>query len=170
MDPVVPGLWVSVDPGKRLCGVAVWRGSQLVRAGLVTTELEGPARWGDLARKVAAYAGAPGGPVETVQHLTVEMMQVYAHDGAAKAADLLDLAAVGGAVAGHLQAPSILAPLPGTWKGQVPRDVLAEREVRKWGVGDPRIEKPRSKKLLGDVMAALALGRWTLGEWGTTPR
>lgn len=167
MGTVVPGLWVSVDPGKRLCGVAVWRGATLVRAGLVTTELEGPARWGDLARKVAAYAGAPG---ETVQHLTVEMMQVYAHDGASKAADLLDLAAVGGAVAGHLQAPSILAPLPGTWKGQVPRDVLAEREARKWAAGDARIEKPRSKKLQGDVMAALALGRWTLGEWGSTPR
>jgi len=85
---MVPGMWMSVDPGKRLCGVALWRGAALVRAGLVTTELEGPARWGDLARKAADFAGGP------VQHLTVEMMQVYAHDGAGKAADLLDLAAI----------------------------------------------------------------------------
>lgn len=160
---MVQGVWMSVDPGKRLCGVAVWSDRKLVRAGLVTTDLEGPERWAALARGVAAWAGGP------VQHLTVEMMQVYAHDGAGKAADLLDLAAVAGAVAGHLQCPSLLAPLPGTWKGQVPRDVLAEREMRKWSASDPRIEKPRSKKLLGDVAAALALGRWTLDQWGTTP-
>ena len=172
---------VSVDPGKHVCGVAVWQDVVLLRAFLVKApfgdsygEMKyAPQRWvslaGDVRDTVEEVCAAAGEPLasfhpEEERYLLLERMQVYAKDGAEKADDLLDLMGVAGAIAGAL--PSFLGEsvLPSAWKGQVPREVLAERERLKWlvpgGKVDPRLVLPRDKKTQADVLAAVSLGRW----------
>ena len=156
---------VSVDPGKWLCGVAVWRGrlkdkveDNLLWAGLVETQEPEPmARWCDLGMRVRQelYKQVAGADL-----LVMEQMQVYAADGARKADALLDLAGVAGAVAAKVNAGYGCLVLPSVWKGQISRERLTERERMKWPPGDKRLALPRSKHTQSDVFAAISLGRW----------
>jgi len=153
---------VSVDPGKYVCGVAVWQGTlqntveqNLVWAGLVeSAEPEPMARWCDLGGKVQRQLC-----LGSADLLVMEQMQVYAADGARKADALLDLAGVAGAVAAKVDASYGCLVLPSVWKGQIDRERLTARERLKWGT-DARITLPRSKHTQSDVFAAIGLGRW----------
>ena len=157
---------VSVDPGKYVCGVAVWRGTlqntveqNLVWAGLVeSAEPEPMARWCDLGVRVRSVCLHT--EVKNPDLLVMEQMQVYAQDGARKSDALLDLAGVSGAVAAKVDAAYGCLVLPSAWKGQISRERLTERERMKWLATDKRIALPRSKHTQSDVFAAIGLGRW----------
>lgn len=171
MVPRNGSLVAAVDPGKFLAGVALHRvGTTSWWAGVVRSRQEGPRRWAELAWGVQDWIlkRCQGPP----QILVVERMQVYARDGSSKAEDLLDLQAVAGAVVGVASKwtplEEILTPLPLEWKGQVPRDVTANRELSRQEIreavarGD--VVLPASKKEQGDVGAALGLIRWRLSS------
>lgn len=171
---------VSVDPGKFVCGVALWKDAFLVRACLVTTpeNRTAPLRWLDLSLKVRSAVDTHLPGVRAMRedlHLLVEQMQVYGKDGAEKSEDLLDLMGVAGAIVGGLPECRGDSVLPSVWKGQVPRDVLAARERAKWAQVDyagptKRILLPEQKKTQADVLAAVSLGRWWWKQRGQEVR
>jgi len=148
---------VSIDPGKRSCGVAVFDSlAQLVHAQLVEgTEAKDwprPAIWAYMAQevhKVLAPWSAYG--------LVLEIPQVYGrHERSVDNNDLLDLAGVQGAMA--LGQKVHWAPTPAQWKGQLPKSITVSRVDGCLGAGEKgRIVWP-NVSLRHNVYDAIHLG------------
>lgn len=127
---------VSIDPGLRGCGVAVFRDTELVWASYIRSpnaKDRGPKAWLDMAIQVEAELRSlfedlfiEGGTLDAA--LVVEVPQVYR--GAQQKGDpddLLQLVGVEGWVAGLLRAVRVVGYRPREWKGQVPKDVHVRR-------------------------------------------
>lgn len=141
---------LAVDPGLRACGCAVFSDGALVAASYVCSTLgrETAAQAVATARAVAAYAQRLCGVVDEV---ALEWPVVYAtriRRGLAGADpnDLLGLAAVDGAVAALVGAPSVTYA-PREWKGQMPHGALEARVRSRLDAGELRV--------LNDAVAAL---------------
>jgi hypothetical protein len=158
---------VSVDPGKRACGVAVWTYAtgKLVWASWVRLKPEvGQERaeiWGDLGRLVQANVAKwqPWG-----LSLILEIPQVYEGPQDEDKNDLLDLAGVQGAIVAACKAASPCnttvewSPTPREWKGQLPKEISQARVDAKLSPEEKsRIEWP-AKSYRHNVYDALHLG------------
>lgn len=159
--------WIlSVDPGLRCVGVALFKDGVLVRAAALRgpTTGRGPAVWSALAQDVERWVGMQGNPT-TPGTLVVELMKVQVK-GRADPADLLELAGVTGAIVGRLSSWSAEGFEPAAWKGQVPRDIYGARvegHLRAEGLWS-RVEVPSRATELNDAMHAAGLGRWYLAR------
>lgn len=121
---------ISVDPGLRHCGVAVWFDRRLIRAGLVTNSMiagRGPVAHKLMAQSVIQYV-FPNGQTEYV----LEYPRIYPKGAQRKGDlnDLLDLAGVDGAIAALAQG-AVQFVYPADWKGQIPKKIMNDRV---WGV------------------------------------
>jgi hypothetical protein len=103
---------IAIDPGVRLCGLAVFQDGALKSARLVRSE------------EVSLHLGG----AETV---VCEMPQAYRGRAArGDTNDILALARVVGAIEGAARlrgAARFLSPHPREWKGQVPKDIMCRR-------------------------------------------
>lgn len=167
------GYLLTVDPGLRAVGVALWKDGALLHAGAVRgppPPARGPAVWRMLALDVTDYLwqNADDGfnPDHTLGVVVTETMR-YSH-GSKKgsAEDLLEVQGVAGAVVGLLagygwQADEAPAH---AWKGQVPRDVMAGR-IEAWvyerGWADRLVRSSRATET-NDAMHAVGIGKWWL--------
>lgn len=162
--------WVSLDPGLRHCGVAVWRGTGLVWAGLVkgAPTGRGPQAWATMADEVFGAVYQARLPDFYVGGIVTEYPQVYRH-GPGDPADLIELAGVVGAVvAGLSESPPvhITGYLPRDWKGQVPKDVMCARIMSKLTPADLAAIQPCAPSLLHNVQDAIGIGLFHLQKLG----
>ncbi len=115
------GTVLSIDPGLRKCGCALWSpDGTLLRAWTARARGSGrgPAVW---VRMVNAIKIAPD-----ISVLVCEQMQVY-RDKTANADDLLELTGVLGALAWRFKGAKIKGYRPAEWKGQVPKHISRKR-------------------------------------------
>jgi len=161
---------LSVDPGVRGCGVALFSEQKLVNAAYVKNSVAescGPKEALALAVAVATWSGP-------INALALEVPQTY--KGRAKrgdANDLISLALVDGAIAGIFERVQIFSYFPSQWKGQVPKpkrageDYIIEARVRKRLSPDEleRVNWPNAWKLCMDVSDAIGIGLTALSRW-----
>jgi len=157
---------LTIDPGLRACGVALFEDGELLRAGAVRGPREGRGApvWAALSAGVEAWLGAQAPGV-----VVVEQMQVHVR-GKADPDDLLELAAVGGAIIGRLAAVGwvVESARAATWSGQVPSEIRRTRtqawvEARGW---TERADMDTTTRFQQDVWSAIGIGIWRLtGSW-----
>jgi hypothetical protein len=157
--------WVlSVDPGLRHCGVALFGDQQLRWAALIKSPektVRGPAAW--LAMAKAVLARLLNLPKPDV--LVVEVPQVYSWRGQkGDQADLIELAGVDGALVGTIEHKTGISYLPRQWKGQVPKEVMNARvEAKLSEVEKGRIEAC-APSLRHNVLDGVGIGLKYLGR------
>jgi hypothetical protein len=156
MASYIAPVLITVDPGQRHCGVAVW--DPATRA-LLRAYLCGPSK--------------PTAPLVFLDELpkvapslitgVIEMPQRYP-GSPVKVETLIQLAAAANAVVGRLGGQWTQAR-PGTWTRQWCQD-KAIRLDRAWkrlsAEEQSRVEMPRAKLRQADVLDAVALGLWAL--------
>lgn len=182
---------LSVDPGLRKCGAALWRGPELVAAELVIGERAGD----DVAQTVTRMKTeiSHWEPIKSNddRHITplwlvvkheLEVVCEYPRTYGGRASrgdanDLVGVALVVGAILGRLACPSRLV-LPEEWKGNAPKpDTKAEYE-RDGYVPEERaraalsadelacVRLPRDWRKKLDVWDAVGIGLWALKQEG----
>lgn len=157
---------ISVDPGLRACGVAVFRAAVLKRAMFVVSPervKRGAACWVAMAWAVAQAVNGESwtsGVVEFPQQYDGESHEVDRRD-------LSELTAIAGAVALILSARcgDLWSPVPREWKGQVPKDVHGRRILsRLTPAEEHRIEWPKGDRFRHNVTDAIGLGLRRIGR------
>lgn len=169
---------LSVDPGLRKCGCALFVDGRLFAAGLVLGELEASmdhARTrGVVLRTMAeevhgwALAKAYGVPI---QHLAIEMPMVRdrrsqrAEKAGTDPKDIVHLAAIVGAIVAAVPAPSTVW-LPEEWKGQVPKPIHTARTLAKLTPEElARVPKrPRAHDIDHNILDGIGIGLHYLGR------
>lgn len=153
----VPGALVTVDPGKRRCGVAVWLDGVLVWAARVA----GPPTPSGLAARVVAVVTAHGGGGAV---WVIEDQQNYpGHDG--RKGDLDSLRRVVAQLCRRVESVDLVRPAK--WKGNVPKTVHHARCAQVLSDAERRRHATDV-----DTLDAVALGLWALrrtGRGGTRP-
>lgn len=130
MSPVT----LSVDPGKRVCGCALWHGQQLLRATCVKSgdDGEGPSTAAAMALAVFCWARGkclPSGELVTVDQLVLEYPQTYGGRASrGDANDLIVVAAVDGALAALYSSSAIKHYVPHDWKGSIEKPETTKEE------------------------------------------
>ncbi len=167
-------LVVAVDPGVHACGVAVLSNNSgaLRAAGYVRAKVGGPC---DLATAVRAFVNSTLSIHDklafgSVALLVVEKPKIYPGTPHVDANDLIDLAAVVGALLVAIPADEVRTPHPQEWKGQIPKPkrstdpyIVEERNREKLTPEEvERIEYPRAKGLRHNVTDAVGIGLWAL--------
>jgi hypothetical protein len=125
---------LAVDPGLHHCGVSYWDRGKLVRAELVKNPLSRPGDGAKCAGPMSwavrdawmQHRGAAGPPA--LAELVLELPQIYQGRGGV-ASDIIDLAAVVGAVASALGGSVQTFYRPRDWKGQVPKEIHHPRVI-----------------------------------------
>ena len=165
---------LSIDPGIRGVGVAVWRHGRLHAAAWVQNPCStgsGPREAAEAARAVHVHCG-----LARLDTLVLEYPQIYSRGGGRTKGDpndLLPLAAVDGALAALFPEAAVVYFTPSVWKGQVdkPKSVheeyAIERRVRERLDESEllRIVWPGNKKHRWDVVDALGVGLHHLGRF-----
>ena len=146
--------FACVDPGLRHCGVALFDKGDLYSAFLVRNPIESGRGYEVSASMGNAVVSSMHGYGESV---IVEFPRIYPSAAQQKGDlnDLLDLAAVGGAIASRRVTETVF---PSDWKGNVPKEVMTER-IRRALTDEERarIEKcPAS--LMHNVLDAVGIG------------
>jgi hypothetical protein len=130
---------VSVDPGLRHCGVAVFEDGILVNAGLVKNPEKtgrGVNVWRSMSGAVASFVNRQG----DVESVALEVMQVYGGPRGEDPNDLLELNAIQGAVLGVLEPWGPCGSyLPRQWKGQIDKTIMCRRIVKPGRLSDQEL-------------------------------
>lgn len=116
---------VSVDPGLRGCGVAVFADGVLLSAQYVANPAkgDGPKAWLQMGLQVFRAVGAF---VKAGFRMVVEVPRVYPVSKG-DPNDLIQIAGVAGAVVGQLTPDTAQFTYPSDWKGQVPKEICQRR-------------------------------------------
>lgn len=104
---------VSIDPGLKECGVAVWEYGVLVAAYLVQTSIEDTTE--DIDLRILAMGDALEAALPAIDRLVVERMEPR-KDKQAAWSNLLDLAYISGRVSGGVAEVRFLRP--SIWTGK----------------------------------------------------
>lgn len=165
---------LSIDPGIRGCGVAVWREGILAGASYVKSaarEGNGPGECVAMAKSILTGISAIGLPNDT---LIVEWPQTYGgRAGKGDANDLFALAGIGSALAALLQDVRLAYFRPHDWKGglEKPKSVsesypiVSMCERRLHPEERANIYLPTNRKLQLDVWDAVGIGLKHFGRF-----
>lgn len=158
-----PGYFLlCVDPGLRGCGVAMFKEGTLVEAAYVKNPVES-------GRGYAAHA-ALGRAVcksHSIAHrVVIEHPRVYPGSAQQKGDlnDLLDVVAVGAAVATFAHAAEVATVFPSDWKGQVPKETMTERIRRSLTDAERAAIQKCPASLMHNVLDACGIGLHALGR------
>lgn len=170
---------LSIDPGIRGVGAALWRDRVLVAAAYVrSAEVvgNGPRECVAVARAALEWASKWAGLVveKRIDQLVVEWPQTY--DGRSSRGDtndLLPLAGVDAALVTLLPFSKVAYFVPHEWKGGTQKPskasdpyVIEERVKDRLDAGEnQRVEWPRSEKHGWDVADAIGIGLKFLGRF-----
>lgn len=169
---------LAVDPGLRGCGVGLFNEltKSLVRADYVkgSATAANAKAWRKMAEEVWQWTNVyvPTSAVRVV----IELPQVYQRQNMSKRKkgtdpnDLIQLAAVVGGVS--LKFEDVTTVLPAAWKGQVPKEVMWGRALKRLSATEVAIVPPMTESLAhnmrdGIMLGLVALGR--LGKFTTAP-
>lgn len=151
---------LSIDPGLRTTGVALWQNSLLVEAKLLQGDKKAN---GSEAWRAIGYALIPMVNA-LVERVIVELPQVYvASRSKADPNDLIQLAAVVGTIGGMLRDVPMQTVLPRQWKGNIDKAIMVERIQSKLSAKEKGVVKlPSAKSLSHNVWDAIGVGLWYL--------
>lgn len=159
-----PGVRIlCVDPGLRGCGAALFDGGFLVNAAYVenpVTHGRGYKAHSEMGCAVSRWIA------KDVDRLIIEHPRVYPGSAQQKGDpnDLLDVAAVGAAVASWCNYRETETVFPSEWKGQVPKETMTERIRRSLSdIERHNIAKCKAS-LMHNVLDACGIGLWRLGR------
>lgn len=176
---------LSVDPGLRKSGAALWHDGELVAAKLIEPKSDDTdvalvieAMASDMHEWLRSFPSCPCGHdgygLVPIMCLVCERPRTYGgRAGRGDANDLIAVALVVGALLGRLSCPTAL-PLPKEWKGQLPKPQtkaeylsdgypVEERVRAKLSLAEAaRVEWPKDWKKKMDVSDALGIGLWAL--------
>lgn len=151
---------LSVDPGAKHCGLALWDKSKLVHAWL---EPVADGWFASAHAKIGSYA-------MTLNAIVVERMKIYpAMRMRGDPNDLVTVTIVGAELVGFLLAyfPKMRVTYyyGKTWKGNLPKDahgphIMAELSEKEVGA----IELPRAKALAHNIIDSIGLGLFHVGR------
>ena len=155
---------LCVDPGLRGCGVAEFLGGTLVRAAYVKNTLasgRGYKAHAGMSQEIYYWVGAP-----VVDLFLIEMPRIYPGLAQQKGDpnDLLDIAGVGGAIAGIFEEYGIESVFPSDWKGQVPADMMTERIKRALTQEEKAKAEKCAASLAHNMWDACGIGLHRLGR------
>lgn len=151
---------ISIDPGLRACGVAIWRPTgELERAEYVLGAKAAPGAVAWIAMATAIYHATE---IYEPKGLVIELPRTYGGRAArGDANDLIQLAATVGAITTRLRLPTTVY-LPDHWKGQTTKEVTKNRvEERLSPAEHARIIWP-APSLRHNVIDGIALGMFHL--------
>ncbi len=167
---------VSIDPGKRGCGCALWQDGELRAAAYVPT-------LNSLEQEMANIVGSMSCAVEdwiddlptglvSIQSLVVEYPQTYGGRASrGDANDLVAVALVAGAIVGCYSHLPIKLILPAEWKGQIPKktkhgtnpiELRCKKKLSALEVS--KIALPSRAALAHNVWDAVGIGLYYLGR------
>lgn len=148
---------LSLDPGKKACGVALFENRELVAAWLSKGK-----NWLDTSKSVIADLKNHV-PLSTITHFAAELPQIYTQNKQKGDPNksLTPLILVVGAVGMALDV-STTTYLPFDWKRDVEKPIMLERIWARLSVEERgRVVLPGNKKNQGDVKDAIGVGlRW----------
>jgi hypothetical protein len=173
-----------VDPGLRACGVAVFHEGRLERAGLplgVPVEVANMRRPSERETVLKSMALAVRAWSDYVieetrpANLFIELPRVYPrghHLAATRGTDsndLVDLAAVVGAIVCAFATCNTTIKFPAEWKGTMPKHIMHERALVILTPEEKAVIPlaPRSKKPNHNTMDAVCMGLATFGRLRT---
>lgn len=179
MMPLNPGVLLSIDPGLRGCGAALFLDGKLLRAEYVknaaSEDLDGPRAWALMAASVLKWATAMlVASSNAINYLAVEIPQTYS--GRAKkgdANDLLPLAGVDAALAALLPHAEVDYKVPHGWKGGIEKPkraageyIIMERVKARLTVNESAaVVWPKNKRHGWDVADGIGVGLAALGRF-----
>ena len=145
------GTMLSVDPGTKDMGWALWQGDRMVRCGI--------ARGQDWIEAVLNM------PPLTVGQLFIEDQQIY-RNSRINAHSLLSVARVVGAVVFYYNTPLTVLVLPRAWKGQLPKEVCGRRTISKLDPAEQAVlgKTNYAKSIRHNLIDAIGIGLWGLGR------
>ena len=163
-------LLVSIDPGLRLCGLAIFTDGVLTTAVLVKAweKLEGPEAYRTMAQAIQATVR------DVPTAVAIETPQQY-HGSPAPRSRVQALEGVVGAIAAVFApyGPTVVHYLPREWKGQLPKPVAFQRVLGRLSVEELNVEprlldvKLAPTSQWGHVVDAVGIGLHHLGRLGT---
>lgn len=165
-------LLVSIDPGYKDCGVAIFRGGELDHCHHVvckTTGMVEAIQFTETARCVVDYV------MNAIDcstfDLIIEYPQQYARSPAPRES-VQRLVGVVGSLVSQFQSKTgglglrVTTYKPREWKGQVPKDVMFRRITSKLSGDEIDRIPPLSKTRLSHVYDAVGIGLYHLGRLG----
>lgn len=163
---------ISIDPGLNNVAYALWREKQLVSAGLVKNpysrdkKLQRPEIWyaaaSALVRKVAGLQVMEVDIHEPLE-IIMELPKVRQRgSGKGDPNDLIDVAGVAACVIGQFKtsigAFVAWSPSPEDWKGQLPKEISAQRVTAALSETETQAIEMTVAGLMHNVMDAIHLG------------
>ena len=149
---------ISVDPGSKRAGIAVFEDFELSSAWLVKGE-----NWFDTAREAMASL-LHRYPAEVLRQLTlvIERPQIYPKNPVPPH-DLVTIAMMVAALQGRLAPQNTIEYFPKKWKDQVPKEIKCDRIWENLSAEErSRVELPKNKKHRLDVLDAVGIGAYHL--------
>lgn len=153
--------FVSIDPGLRHCGVALWEDKMLQESCLIVgskpdDRLDNIEACYKMAKAVSIYKG--------VHTLIVEFPQAYRPKfQKGDPNDLLWLAAVVGAIATeYIPESNVITYLPREHKGQTPKEVIEQRVQKKLSPEELKNIVLPARSLQHNVYDAIGIGLFYL--------
>ncbi|MDP2607273.1 MAG: hypothetical protein Q8S00_32450 [Deltaproteobacteria bacterium] len=162
---------LSIDPGVRQAGAALFENGELTTAWLSKgdKEIAGLVTW-PIATAWAVFEdiGAHTIP-DAIQHLVMEIPYIYpAQFQKGDQQDIIQVALMNGALAGlflNVPGAEIVTYLPKQWKGQVPKDTMIERIKSKLDTEElSRVQIVEDKKHQKDIWDAVGVGLKYVGR------
>lgn len=159
---------IGIDPGVRMCGVAIecpaWAREPVVRKAFLARSTEATLQGRAIQMATQIRWQLPSNHLERT--LVVEGQQFY---GTAKSKgdpnQLIDLAVVTGVMVGMLGCDyTPLVPLPREWKGTIPKDVHHDRLRRDHPEWIAAVEAETPKSMQHHVWDAVGLLEWMRGK------
>jgi len=152
---------VSIDPGLKGCGMALWKGGLLQKALYVPNVPGGDFQ--EMQGRIVQLL--PGFPVKISRDflLAIELPQVYVTSRAkGDPNDLINLAVLVGALAQTFREPQLFKPFE--WKRNTPKPVMEGRILKRLSASEKtRIVLP-IKSLAHNVIDAIGIGLHALGR------
>lgn len=160
---------LSIDPGMRYCGVALFQDEELIRGWLShnnETWRRGPPCWFGMAQGVMDDLKEMG--VGEIHVTAIEFPQVYAiRYQKGDQDDIIQLACTAGAVSSCVPAALRLGFLPREWKGQVPKPIHNSRVTSRLSDEElGRVEAGVTPHLRHNILDAIGIGQFTLSKAG----
>ena len=142
---------LSVDPGTKAVGWALWKGETLARC--------------DVSRGEKWWLTLASLPEVRPDVLYIEDQQIYS-TSKINAHSLLAVARVTGAIIYHYKAPSTVLVLPRVWKGQVPKKICSERTLNRLNEAEMQAVNSykQARYLEHNMVDAIGIGLWALGR------
>lgn len=161
---------LAIDPGKRHAGCALFEDGELASAWLSKADkkkAESLGSWHAATALAVNEQAVHRTYPDSIDAYVIERPEIYKGQSVKLSNDCVDLAIVGGALAGlgALQLTKVHFCLPKEWKGQVEKQAMVRRIEKRLRDGEyGRVDLPKNKARQTDVWDAIGIGLRYVGR------